>query len=189
MGTLEILTLALALAMDAFAVSLGVGAKAGNIGFRQGFRLAWHFGLFQAGMPVVGWMAGSTVREHISAFDHWIAFGLLVCIGLKMIKEAFEPEEPRSQKDPTKGLSLIALSVATSIDAMAAGFSFSVLGISIWLPIVIIGIVAAGMTFLGLYLGSKTLQIMRLEIFAELIGGVVLIIIGVNVLIVHGVFT
>jgi putative Mn2+ efflux pump MntP len=188
MGCEEILALALALAMDAFAVSLGVGAKVGKVSFRQGFRLAWHFGFFQAGMPVLGWMTGSVVREYISAFDHWIAFVLLLCLGLKMIKEAFEFGDQGLQKDPSKGLSLVALSVATSIDALAVGFSFSVLGISIWIPIVIIGVVAAGMTVLGLYLGHKTLQIINLERFAEILGGFVLIGIGVKILFDHGVF-
>jgi putative Mn2+ efflux pump MntP len=188
MGLGEILALALALAMDAFAVAVGVGAKVGKVSFRQGFRLAWHFGFFQAGMPVLGWMTGSMVREYISAFDHWIAFALLLCLGLNMIKEAFESGDQALQKDPSKGLSLIALSVATSIDALAVGFSFSLLAISIWIPIFIIGVVASGMTVFGLYLGHKTLQIMKLERFAESFGGFVLIAIGVRILFDHGVF-
>ncbi|MDZ7760236.1 MAG: manganese efflux pump MntP family protein [Desulfovermiculus sp.] len=184
----EMFTLALALAMDAFAVSLGLGVKMGLVSKRQTFRLAWHFGFFQAGMPVVGWVAGRTVREYIAAFDHWIAFGLLFIIGAKMIKEAFEFQDQVLRRDPSKGMSLVALSVATSIDALAVGFSFSVLGISIWVPILIIGLVAFGMTVLGLYLGQKAVQAIRMGPAAEVLGGVVLIGIGVRILVAHGVF-
>ncbi|MFW5819530.1 MAG: manganese efflux pump MntP family protein, partial [Desulfovermiculus sp.] len=113
MNVIQVFTLALALAMDAFAVSLGLGVKMVKVSPRQFFRLAWHFGFFQAGMPVLGWVAGTAVREQIAAFDHWIAFGLLFCIGIKMIKEAFEVQEDVLQQDPSKGLSLVALSVAT----------------------------------------------------------------------------
>ncbi len=183
----EMFTLALALAMDAFAVSLGMGVKMGRVSARQIFRLAWHFGFFQAGMPVLGWLAGGTVREHIAAFDHWIAFGLLCIIGAKMIKEAFEGQDQLADRDPSKGLSLIVLSVATSIDALAVGFSFSVLRVSIWAPIAVIGCVAAGMTVLGLYLGRKAVQAVRLETAAEILGGCVLMGIGVKILFEHGV--
>jgi len=189
MNVLQMLTLALALAMDAFAVSLGLGVKMGKVRPRQFFRLAWHFGFFQAGMPVLGWNAGTAVREQIAAFDHWIAFGLLFIIGVKMIKEAFEIQEHALQQDPSKGLSLVALSVATSIDALAVGFSFSVLSISIWAPILVIGLVAAGMTILGLYWGTKVVQAVRLGPVAEVLGGFVLIGIGVRILIAHGVFS
>lgn len=189
MNVLQMLTLALALAMDAFAVSLGLGVKMGKVRPRQFFRLAWHFGFFQAGMPVLGWMAGTAVREQIAAFDHWIAFGLLFIIGVKMIKEAFEIQEHALQQDPSKGLSLVALSVATSIDALAVGFSFSVLSISIWAPILVIGLVAAGMTILGLYWGTKVVQAVQLGPVAEVLGGFVLIGIGVRILIAHGVFS
>ena len=188
MQSLEMFSLALALAMDAFAVSLGLGVKMGRVSFRQTFRLAWHFGFFQAGMPVVGWLAGSTVREHIAAFDHWIAFSLLFIIGVKMIKEAFELRDQTLRRDPSKGMSLVALSVATSIDALAVGFSFSLLGISIWIPVLIIGLVALGMTVLGLYLGQKAVQAVRLGPAAEAVGGFVLIGIGMRILIAHGVF-
>ena len=184
----EMFTLALALAMDAFAVSLGLGVKMGQVSARQSFRLAWHFGFFQAGMPVVGWIAGGTVRKHIAAFDHWIAFGLLLIIGTKMIKEAFEDQDQLAGRDPSKGLSLVALSVATSIDALAVGFSFSVLRVSIWGPVGMIGCVAAGMTVLGLYLGRKAVQAARLGVAAEILGGCVLMGIGVKILVTHGVF-
>jgi putative Mn2+ efflux pump MntP len=183
----EMFTLALALAMDAFAVSLGLGVKMKRVSARQTFRLAWHFGFFQAGMPVVGWMAGGTIREHFAAFDHWIAFGLLFIIGVKMIKEAFEFDDKILHQDPSKGMSLVALSIATSIDALAVGFSFSVLGISIWMPIVIIGAVACTLTLGGLYLGCKAIQIVRLGPIAEVLGGLVLIGIGTKILIAHGV--
>ena len=189
MSIFEIIFLALALAMDAFAVSLGVGAKLGRVNPRQFFRLAWHFGLFQAGMPVVGWTVGSGIQGWITAVDHWIAFALLVFIGAKMIKEAFENKGEGIQRDPSRGMSLVALSVATSIDALAVGFTFSVVDISVWFPSLVIGIVAAGMTILGLYLGSKAVQNMFLGPMAEFLGGIVLKGVGIKILLVSNIFS
>ena len=115
---------AFALAMDAFAVSVASGITLKNITFRQTFRLSWHFGIFQALMPIIGWSAGISIRSYIEHFDHWIAFGLLLIVGGNMIREAFHNEEEKKQKkDPTKGTTLVMLSVATSIDALAVGLS------------------------------------------------------------------
>ncbi|MBW1903379.1 MAG: manganese efflux pump, partial [Deltaproteobacteria bacterium] len=104
----EILAIAVALAMDAFAVSIAVGVSLGSVSFRQTFRLAWHFGLFQALMPIIGWSAGTTVRSLIEIYDHWLAFGLLALIGFKMIREAFQSDSFEAETlDPTKGLTLV----------------------------------------------------------------------------------
>lgn len=186
MGNIELTTIAIALAMDAFAVAIATGVALKSVSPRQTFRLAWHFGLFQALMPIVGWYLGGTVRSYIEAYDHWIAFGLLGYIGYKMIKEAFD-EEDTSQGDPTKGMTLVMLSIATSIDALAVGLSLSMLGISVWWPSLIIGIVALAFTALGLHIGKTAAQAKSLSKYAELLGGTVLICIGLKILVEHGV--
>jgi putative Mn2+ efflux pump MntP len=189
MPILNILAIALALAMDAFAVAIATGVRLKRVSFRQFFRLAWHFGLFQALMPVLGWTAGLTVRDAIERYDHWIAFVLLAYVGGNMIREAFKLEkDAREQKDPTRGLTLVMLSVATSIDALAVGFSISMLKLAIWTPALVIGLVAGALTVVGLYLGKTVGAAERLSPVAELAGGVVLLVIGINILREHGVF-
>ena len=189
MGFLNIVAIAVALAMDAFAVAIATGVRLKRVSFRQFFRLAWHFGLFQALMPVIGWAAGLTVRPAIERFGHWVAFGLLAFVGLHMIWEAFKLEKDAAQrKDPTRGLTLVMLSVATSIDALAVGLTISLLQISIWTPALIIGVVAGGFTVLGLYLGKSVGAAERLSPIAGSIGGVVLLGIAVKTLSDHRVF-
>ena len=175
--------------MDAFAVSIATGAYLQTLHSRQIFRLSWHFGLFQAMMPVVGWFSGTTVHGYIEAYAHWIAFGLLFFIGSNMIRGAFSDKGGEyNKKDPTKGFSLVVLSVATSIDAFAAGLSLSILNVSIVLPAVIIGITASGFTISGLYLGSRSAKIVFLKKYTEFLGGVILYAIGVQILYQHGGF-
>ena len=190
MSFLELLAVAVALAMDAFAVAVAAGVALKILTRRQTFRLAWHFGLFQALMPVIGWAAGATVRDHIQAYDHWIAFALLTLVGGNMLKEAFfgDEEERESEKDATRGLTLVILSVATSIDALAVGFSMSLLNLAIATPALVIGVVAAAFTVGGLYLGNRVANFNRLSSYAEILGGLVLLAIGVNILHDHGVF-
>lgn len=187
MGNIELITIAIALAMDAFAVATATGVTLKSVSKRQAFRLSWHFGLFQALMPIIGWYLGGTVREYIDAYAHWIAFALLGYIGFNMIKEAFE-EEDDSKGDPTKGMSLVVLSVATSIDALAVGLSLSMLGVSVWWPSLVIGIVALVFTLIGLKLGKTAAQAQSIGKYAELLGGTVLICIGLKILWEHGAF-
>lgn len=188
MDIVNISAIAVALAMDAFAVSIAAGVTLKNVSFRQTFRLSWHFGLFQALMPIIGWSAGSTVRVFIEAYDHWIAFGLLSIIGLKMIREAFKADgDTHKRKDPTKGMMLVILSLATSIDALAVGLSLSMLNVGIWLPACIIGVVAGSFTIVGIQFGRRIGSAIKLGLYAEVFGGVVLIIIGFNILRGHGV--
>ncbi len=183
----SIIALAVALAMDAFAVSIATGAHLKTVNFRQFFRLSWHFGFFQALMPVIGWYSGTTVHEFIEAFDHWIAFGLLVFIGSNMVRGAFSGQDEKyDKKDPTKGFNLVMLSVATSIDAFAAGLSLSVLNISIILPALFIGITATGFTVFGLYFGSKSIKLLLFKKYAEIFGGLILYVIGIHILYQHG---
>ncbi len=186
----NIMVTAVALAMDAFAVAIATGVCLQTVSPRQTFRLSYHFGFFQAMMPVMGWYAGVSVRGFIESFDHWVAAGLLVFVGGNMIREAFETEEAAQcpLKDPTKGLSLVMLSAATSMDALAVGLGFSVLKISIWAPALCIGITATGFTILGLYIGKTVGGSSRVGFFAEIGGGIILLCIALNILYSNGVF-
>jgi len=183
MDAITLTGLALALAMDAFAVALGTGAVLSRLTGRHLFRLGFHFGLFQALMPVIGWLAGLTIMQWVEAWDHWIAFSLLAIIGGRMIYEAFSDEEKNDERDPTKGLSLVLLSIATSIDALAVGFSLSVIGVSIWMPALVIGLVAGVLTIAGMLLGGRIGD--RWGTRVEIFGGLVLIAIGIKILIEH----
>jgi putative Mn2+ efflux pump MntP len=180
-----ILAIALALAMDAFAVSLGLGMSLRPATKGQTFRLAYHFGLFQFLMPVIGWAAGETFIKYISAYDHWVALGLLLTIGGKMIFESFRHEASRKagRPDPTRGASLLILSVATSLDALAVGLSLAVLNVAVVFPAIVIGIVAFTMTAVGMKLGPLLGKVIGKR--AELLGGIILVIIGIKILIDH----
>jgi putative Mn2+ efflux pump MntP len=248
MSFLVILGIAVGLALDAFAVAVGASAALGRVTARQVFRLAFHFGLFQAVMPLVGWLAGRGLEGYIAGWDHWLAFGLLAFVGGKAIVTALRgggafsasvslradvgrvaPGPPSSQssgvasasrraeggppyipeaerpacdkrsverrimwpgpgerppeKDPTRGATLLMLSVATSIDALAVGLSLGVLEVAIWYPALIIGVVTAGLTVLGMDLGSRIG--LRFGRSAEILGGLVLIGIGLKILVEH----
>lgn len=185
MTPVDLVLLAVALAMDAFAVAVASGMILKHVGLRQTFRLAWHFGLFQALMPVIGWLLGHSVRSAIEAYDHWIAFVLLAYVGAKMIREAFSSEGTRQHADPTRGWTLVILSVATSIDALAVGLSLSMLGLSVWFPALVIGLVAMLFTAVGLHLGRTLGHARRVGRIAEIVGGVVLIGIGCRILWTH----
>jgi len=179
MDTPTLFGIALALAMDAFAVALGAGVTLQHLTGRRLFRLSFHFGLFQALMPVLGWLAGQTLVQWIAAWDHWIAFALLAFVGGRMIKESFE-EEKADSSDPTRGATMVMLSIATSIDALAVGFSLSLLGVSIWGPAVVIGLVAGALTLVGMLLGDRVGS--RWGSRVEILGGLVLIAIGLKIL-------
>lgn len=188
MGTWELMALAVALAMDALAVAVATGVTLRRVSGRQTFRLAYHFGLFQALMPVLGWAAGRTFSRSMEAFDHWAAFGLLFLVGGHMIWEAVRRGEGREARDPTRGATLVVLSLATSMDALAVGLSLSFLGVSILWPACIIGLVCAAFTAGGLHLGRLAGAATRLGRAAEVLGGCVLIVIGAKILSQHGVF-
>ena len=190
MSLSTILIIALALAVDAFAVALAAGISLPWVGKRHTFRLAWHFGLFQAGMNIIGWGAGLSVRSLIERFDHWLAFVLLAIVGGRMIVEALglKDEGGVETKDPTRGRTLMLLSVATSIDSLAVGLSFAVLKISVWFPALVIGVVASLLTGIGLHLGRIVGSASRLGAKVEVAGGLVLIAIGIRLLHEHGVF-
>lgn len=175
--------------MDAFAVAIATGIKLGKIDWRQNFRLAWHFGFFQAAMPVLGWAAGLTIRTQIANYDHWIAFALLVWIAQGMLREGFRKNEGETvPKDPTRGATMVMLSLATSLDALAVGFSLSMINVSIWYPTLAIGIVAAIFTTFGMHLGTRLSRATMIGRYADCAGGLVLLAIGLNILYEHGVF-
>lgn len=178
-----ILGIAVGLAMDALAVSIAIGLGLPRVTRRHVFRLGWHFGLFQFLMPILGWAAGKTFAAAISAWDHWIAMGLLGFVGGKMLYEAFAKDEDRPAGDPTRGWSLVTLSVATSIDALAVGLSMALLGVSIWVPCVVIGLVAGVLSAVGVLFGARLGS--RLSHWAEVGGGVVLILIGLRIFLSH----
>jgi putative Mn2+ efflux pump MntP len=176
--------IAIGLAMDALAVAIATGIVLGKVSGRQTFRLSWHFGLFQFLMPVIGWLAGLSVETYLTGYGPWLAFGLLGFIGGKMIREAMRVSGTEGAvSDPTRGASLVLLSVATSMDALAVGLSLGVLRIRIWYPAVVIGAVAGVLTAIGMHLGAPLGN--RLGRKMEILGGLVLIGIGCSILFRH----
>ncbi|HOX45828.1 MAG TPA: manganese efflux pump MntP family protein [Myxococcota bacterium] len=184
MGVVEVLLLALALALDALTVGAAVGLRACNP--RQVFRLSFHFGVFQALMPVLGALLGRAVVGWIAGFTHWVAFGLLLAVGGKMIWGALrkrdECAEVCAPGDPTRGWSLVMLSLATSIDALGAGVGMGVLmgWLELAWAVAVIGVVAGLATWLGMRAGGAL--VCRLGRKAEALAGLVLVGLGVRML-------
>ncbi len=183
MSFLVIFLIALSMAMDAFAVCLGAGTLNECMGPRPTFRLAFHFGWFQFLMPVLGWLAGTTIVRYIANYDHWVAFGLLGFVGVRMVRSGFGSAEEKSKTDPSRGWTLILLSIAVSIDALAVGFSLGMMNVIIWYPAAVIGVVTALVSWLGLRLGNKLGE--KFGKRMEVIGGIVLLLIGARILIMH----
>jgi putative Mn2+ efflux pump MntP len=179
----SILLIAIGMAMDAFAVSLGIGTTRQASLPRPIFRLSFHFGLFQFFMPILGWLAGSTIAPLISQFDHWVAMGLLTFVGVRMIRSGLNPESETYRSDPSRGGTLVMLSVATSIDAFAIGLSLAMLQVNILCPSVVIGIVTAGLSLIGLLIGHRLGT--KFGKRMEMLGGMILIGIGLRILITH----
>ena len=172
---------AFALAMDAFAVSIASGITIHNLKLKHALTIAVWFGLFQAVMPLLGWILGSQVSKYVEACDHWLAFGLLGFIGAKMIYEAFKIEEVEEKTNPLELYVLFMLSVATSIDAFAVGLSLAMLCVSIVLPVIVIGVITFFMSLAGVYIGDKSGHFFEKKI--EVAAGIVLIAIGLKLLI------
>ena len=183
MSFISILLIALALSMDAFSVAMAIGAAGSKLNSYAVLRLATAFGIFQFVMPILGWLLGKTVVSYISDYDHWIAFGLLLIVGLRMIKEYFDKDEKERTKDPTKGWSLLILSIATSIDALAVGVSFAFFDVNIYYASAVIGIVCFIITALGMIFGKKLSVLLGKK--AVLLGGIVLIAIGIKIVVEH----
>jgi putative Mn2+ efflux pump MntP len=183
MHMITITFVAFGLAMDAFAVSITSGITIRHLRIHHAFRIALFFGAFQAIMPIVGWLAGLSLRDFISGIDHWIAFGILGFIGCKMIYEALRMELDREEVNPLNLSVLLMLSVATSIDALAVGVSFAFLNISIVTPVLVIGIVTFLLSYLGIFVGNRLGHFFEKKI--EILGGLILIGIGVKILVDH----
>ena len=184
MSNLEILILALSLSLDACAVSLALSA-AGRLGnARAKFRIAFHFGLFQFLMPVAGWSIGTRIEPFIARFDHWIAAGLLAFVAVRMIRSANEPPDTRAATDPSRGWTLVTLSTATSIDALAVGLGLAALRISVWYPSIVIGLITLVLSTLAILLGQRAGS--QLGKRGQIIGGIVLLLVALKIIVAHG---
>lgn len=179
---LEIFLLAFALSMDAFAVSIGLGVKSQNFSKSLALKVALLFGFFQALMPLFGYLASIGLGTFITSIDHWIAFALLGVIGGKMLYESFQ-EGTEDEIAVITNKVLLMLAIATSIDAMAAGFTLNLIDVNPFLSMLIIGVVTFVFSFLGVFIGTKGGTF--LEDKAEKIGGIILIGIGLKILIEH----
>lgn len=184
---IENLLIALALAMDCFAVSVACGVIVGKKDLRIMLGLAVPFGVFQAAMPLLGWALTANFSHYLEAVDHWIAFGLLAFIGAKMIADSFR-DEP-SDLHPSRPGARLVLAVATSIDALAVGISYACTGYEhlsqLTLPLVLIGVVSFLMSIAGFFLGRRFGEAVNRRVRPELIGGLILIAIGIKILIEH----
>ena len=194
MNSLDIWLLAVALAMDCFTVSIVSGVILSDrfrLFSKEGLtilRMAFLFGFFQALMPLLGWFATSRFSEHLEAIDHWIAFALLAFIGGKMILESFD-DEKESSFDPQRMRMQLLLAIATSIDALAIGISFACIGFhrltQLSVPLIIIGIVSFLFSVLGYMLGSRFGKSITRRLKPELLGGIILVVIGAKILMTH----
>lgn len=185
MTILEICLVALGLAADAFAVAMCKGVEMKKFVLRYALVIALFFGVFQALMPLIGWAVASTFEEYITAYDHWIAFGLLLVLGGKMIWDSFRKEPEDEEPAPLKlGIkTLLLMAVATSIDALAVGVTFAFLQVNVWIAISLIGAITFVISFAGVFIGVKLGDKFRHK--AEFAGGVILILIGVKILLEH----
>jgi putative Mn2+ efflux pump MntP len=180
----SVLLIALGLSADCFAVALSGGILKLNHSWLRILRVSFSFGLSQALMPVLGWLAGRTVVEYIADYDHWVAFALLVIVSGRMFWESFRPERGQNKEvDITKGLLLITLSVATSIDALAVGLSFAFFEVNIAMASLTIGAVAFFVTTIGFLIGKRASKIIGKR--AEAIGGIILLAIAIRILLSH----
>lgn len=189
MNSLDIWMLAVALAMDCFTVSIVSGVIVRRWLWGMILRLAFLFGLFQAMMPFIGWLATTRFSQQLEAIDHWIAFGLLAFIGGKMIKESFANDEEEKQFNPQRLNTQLLLAVATSIDALAVGISFACTGYrefaQIAYPLFVIGVVSFLFSILGYLFGVRFGKSVARKLKPELLGGIILLVIGIKILFTH----
>jgi putative Mn2+ efflux pump MntP len=186
MGLITIIIIAVGLAMDAFAVSVVSGSAYKQLKIQHAFRIAVFFGGFQAIMPLIGSLAGISIKEYIAGYDHWVAFALLSAVGAKMIYESFKIASDEKNFNPENILVLLVLSVATSIDALVVGITLSFLQVSIATAVIIIGLVTFTLSYLGVLIGKRFGHFFENKI--EALGGLVLIGLGAKILFEHLVF-
>lgn len=180
MGWPSLIALSLALAMDAFAVSAVIALTLSRMTSRHLFRVSFHFGLFQALMLAAGWLLGSAASGLLAFADHWIAFGLLLFVGGRMIWSALRQTGEPIWTDRTRGWNLVLLSIATSIDALAVGLTLALLNAAIFVPAIVVGAVAAVLSILGMAIGRRIGRFWGSRV--EVLGGCVLIAIGIHIL-------
>ena len=183
MELLTMLLISIGLAMDALAVSLGIGTSGQITNLRGKIRLAGHFGIFQSGMTALGWLVGGTIVHLVQNFDHWIAFGLLGYVGVNLLRSGFNKDGKAFTQDPSTGKTLVILSFATSIDAFAVGLSIAIIKVPILLSVLSIGLVTFLLSAVGLLAGIKLGE--KFGKRMEIIGGLILIGIGIRVLVTH----
>ena len=186
MSIIEVIGIGIGLAMDAFAVAICKGLSMRKIDWKRAFIIAGYFGFFQAFMPVIGYLLGISFSELVANIDHWIAFILLSVIGWNMIKESFD-DELEKRNDRVDFKTMIVLAIATSIDALAVGITFAFLKTSIILPVLLIGLITFCISLLGVKIGNKFGD--KFQNKAEILGGVILILMGLKILLEHlGIF-
>lgn len=183
MDLITIFLTSIGLAMDAFAVSIGGGISLKKVTPKDAIVIASFFGGFQFIMPLLGWLSGLFFREFIISIDHWIAFSLLTLVGAKMLYESFQGEEENEGADFRNLYVLLTLAVATSIDALAVGLTFSVIKTPILQAAIVIGIITFFICLFGVFIGNKFGHLFEKQ--AEIIGGIILIGIGVKIVIEH----
>ncbi len=183
MDIVAFIVIALVLSIDSFTVSLASGIVIKRLTLNSVLKIAVLFGFFQALMPLIGWLSGIGIKSLISDLDHWIAFVLLCLVGCKMIYDSVKEEDEITEKNPLKTGLLVTLAIATSIDALAIGMSFAFLDVSIFVLIVIIGIITFSMVSIGVYLGNRFGKVLDRRVM--IVGGIVLIGLGVKILVEH----
>lgn len=183
MSIIEIALIGVGLAMDAFAVSICKGLAMRRMNYKKAIIIAAFFGVFQALMPALGYVLGTTFANKIAAIDHWIAFILLALIGANMIKEALSSDDDECQDDSLRLGDLIMLSIATSIDALAVGITFAFFNVSLLLSVSMIGIITFIICVIGVKIGNVFGE--KYKSKAELAGGLILIVMGAKILIDH----
>lgn len=185
MGLIKLIFIAIGLAMDAFTVAIAKGISLKKATEAQAAKVALFFGGFQALMPFLGWLFGLSFEKYIKAFDHWIALILLGAIGGKMLYESFKEDdnEEKEDNDPLNSKSLIILAIATSIDALAVGVTMAFLDVNIVLAVILIGVITFIISFSGVIIGNKVGE--YLKNYAEIVGGIILILIGISIFLEH----
>ena len=183
MDIINIVLIGLGLSMDAFAVSVGNGINIKAKKFKNALKAGVFFGVFQAFMPLIGWSVGINLKSFISSFDHWVAFGLLVLIGLKMIHESSKLNWDKNRINFSSIKVLFILAIATSIDALIIGVGFAFINIPIFMAVIIIGIITFTLSFIGIFMGNRFGVVFGKK--AEIIGGMILILIGTKILLQH----
>lgn len=182
MGAIEILLISIGLAMDAFAVSVCKGLAMKKMSWKKAILIGLYFGIFQAVMPVIGYFLGTTFERFITNVDHWVAFILLVGIGINMVKEAFD-KESENRNDNVDMKTMLVLSIATSIDALAIGITFAFLNVNLILAVALIGVITFILAVIGTKIGNRFGD--KYQNKAELVGGIILVLLGIKILLEH----